>query len=270
MQTRALVIGGTNGIGYAMARRVAASSSSTSVTICGRTMPSNLPDNIEFQRLEASSMRQIKKFTDAFKKSLQERKLDILIMTQGVMTFEGRLETPEGIDRKMALDYYGRQLLVREMTPILEENAWVIFVLNGKESIPSHLNWNDLDMKNAYTVWGAAKQAAVMLDISVQHYAALQKAEGTGRRHYIHAYPGGGAAKVLGPLIAVTPDTCAEYLMIGIDKATAEGEKAGRFWSNIDNKGQLIENKTIWSKDQMETLASHTWKLIDAALNTKD
>ncbi|KAJ4169650.1 hypothetical protein NW754_005802 [Fusarium falciforme] len=102
MTTRALVVGGTSGIGYAMACRVAAEASTSIVTISGRTKPNNIPHaNINFRPLEATSMRQIKQYTDDFK--AQGQKLDLLIMTQGIMTTAGRTETPEGIDRKMAL-----------------------------------------------------------------------------------------------------------------------------------------------------------------------
>jgi NAD(P)-dependent dehydrogenase (short-subunit alcohol dehydrogenase family) len=42
MTIRALVVGGTNGIGYAMACRIAAQASST-VFISGRTKPQHIP-----------------------------------------------------------------------------------------------------------------------------------------------------------------------------------------------------------------------------------
>lgn len=35
-------------------------------------------------------------------------KLDILVLTQGIATTQGRTETEEGIDMKMALHYYSR------------------------------------------------------------------------------------------------------------------------------------------------------------------
>ena len=35
-------------------------------------------------------------------------KLDILVMTQGIATTQGRTETEEGIDMKLALHYYSR------------------------------------------------------------------------------------------------------------------------------------------------------------------
>ncbi|KAK2767200.1 NAD(P)-binding protein [Colletotrichum kahawae] len=104
MHTRALVVGGTGGIGYAIARQLAANASAT-VIISGRTQPHNIPQaNIEFRQLDASSMRLIKQYTDAHKSS-QGPNIDLLVLMQGILTTAGRTETPEGIDRKMALHY---------------------------------------------------------------------------------------------------------------------------------------------------------------------
>ncbi|KAK4223071.1 hypothetical protein QBC38DRAFT_488454 [Podospora fimiseda] len=285
MASRALVVGGTSGIGYAMACHIAATSPSTSVVISGRTRPDNMPHaNIEFQPIEATSMRQIKSFTDRFKQLTDEKyKLNLLIMTQGIMTMVGRTETPEGIDRKMALHYYGKQLLIRELMPALKEDAKVVIVYDSWSGNMNKLNWNDLDLKTHFSLSTAANHCQVMNDIMIQYYAAQQQAA-TARRHFIHAWPGGvnteglmrempwvlgATAKLLAPLITVTPAKCAEYLLNGINKVTpaSAGDKQGRlFWSCIDNRGRVLENKPVCTEEQMGKIADHTWKLIDAAL----
>ncbi|KAM5347293.1 hypothetical protein ACJ41O_010298 [Fusarium nematophilum] len=284
MAIRALVVGGTSGIGYAMACRVAAAASSSAVTISGRSTPQNIPHpNIDVRPLDASSMRQIKQYTDSFKSSLssQGQKLDLLIMTQGIMTTVGRTETPEGIDRKMALHYYGKQLLIRELLPALKEDARVIVVLDGLHGSPDKLLWEDLDLKTHFSLPKAADHCISMNDAMVQFHAAQQGA-GT-RRHFVHAYPGGvntglwrelpwylrplgrGILAVLG----VSPDTCAGNLLGGADECTATGEKEGRFWSNIDNKGKLAAGKAIWGEEQLKKVADHTWEVIDGALKVE-
>ncbi len=83
MAVRALVVGGTSGIGHAMACRIAAESSSSTVIISGRSKPQNMPHaNMEFRPLDATSMGQIKRYTDAFK-SAQGQKLDFLVYDSG-------------------------------------------------------------------------------------------------------------------------------------------------------------------------------------------
>ena len=285
MAIKALVVGGTSGIGYAMACRVAAAAATEanppSVIIAGRTKPENLPHpNMEFRRLDATSMREIKQYTDELKSAAPGQQLDMLIMTQGIFTVAGRTETPEGIDGKMALHYYGRQLFIRELLPALREDAKVITVLDAKLGSPDKLLWEDLDLKNNFSLGRAASHCITLNDAMVQYHAAQQRQLGVGRRHFVHAFPGGvntpGITRempwYLRPLVrlvvpfTVTPDTCAKYLLDGAVNCTAAGEKEGRFWSNIDNKGQLVKNKAIWSDEQMEKIADHTWGLIDKAL----
>ncbi|KAF5701961.1 NAD(P)-binding protein [Fusarium mundagurra] len=279
MALRTLVVGGTSGIGLALAHHVAAAPKAV-VTICGRTKPANLPSNIEFSPIEATSMRAIKQWADNFKDTLAGDQIGLLILSQGTSNFAGRDETNEGIDRKMALHYYGRQLIVRELTPVLTQDAKVLFILNGREGCPGHINWNDLDLKTSYSMSTAAQQCATLLDIMVQHYAAIQK--GDEKRHYAHVYPGGvltgltrawpwymrAGVKVVGPLIAVKPETCAQLLLGNLDMATGEREREGYFRSNVDSDGSAIKNKAVWSQSQRERLAEHTWRTIDSALNS--
>ncbi|KAH7210883.1 uncharacterized protein BKA55DRAFT_529068 [Fusarium redolens] len=279
MALRTLIVGGTSGIGLAMAHHIAAASPQALVTVCGRTKPANLLSNIQFSPIEATSMRGIKQWADSFKDTLAGCPIDLLVLSQGTSNFAGRDETNEGIDRKMALHYYSRQLIVRELTPVLKRDAKVLFILNGKEGSPAHINWNDLDLKTSYSMSTAAQQSATMLDIMVQHYAAVQ--QGSDRRHYAHVYPGGvltgltrawpwymrAGVKMVGPLIAVKPETCAQLLLDNLDKVTSAREKDGYFWSNINSDGSVIKDKTVWSQDQMKYLAEHTWRTIDTALS---
>ena len=289
MSVRALVVGGTNGIGYAVACRVAAAaasaggSSPSSIIISGRTKPEKLPhSNMEFRQLDASTMRSIKQYTDAFKSSAAGQQLDLLIMSQGIMTVAGRTETPEGIDRKMALHYYGRQLLIRELLPVLKEDAKVVIVLDGQTGNPDKLIWEDLDLKTHYNLSNAANHCLVMTDAMVQYYATQQQRSGTGKRHFVHAFPGivstnlaqelpwylRPALRLTGRLVGVSADTCAEYLLNGVTESSAVGEKEGRFWSNLNGKGQPVPNKLVWSEEKMEKIADHTWGIIDGALKS--
>ncbi|KAK1750473.1 hypothetical protein QBC47DRAFT_121519 [Echria macrotheca] len=285
MTIRALVVGGTSGIGYAMANRLAMSlGPASTVVISGRTKPAEMPHpNVEFRPLDASSMRTIKKYTDTFKAS--QPQLDYLIMSQGIMTTAGRTETAEGIDRKMAIHFYGKQLLLRELLPVLTDSARVIIVLDAWLGSPSKLIWDDLDLKTHYSLGKAADHCVSMTDAMVQYWARQQKraAEPGKTRHFVHAYPGGvntnllrdvvprplhGTVRVLGNVFLTSPDQCAERLLRGAEECAAEGGAKGRFWSNIDNKGRLFKNKAEapWSDDQIDTVAAHTWKIVDAGL----
>ncbi|KAH9988762.1 hypothetical protein F4779DRAFT_610788 [Xylariaceae sp. FL0662B] len=282
MATRALIVGGTGGIGYAMACRIAAESPSSTVIISGRTKPASIPHaNMEFRSLDASSMRLIKQYTDTYK-STDGRKLDTLVLTQGILSTAGRTETTEGIDRKMALHYYGRQLLIRELSPVLKEDAKVIIVLDGTRGNPAKLNWQDLDLKANYSLAAAGNHCISMTDAMIQAYASQEKSKNTSKRHYIHAFPGivrtnifeslpwglSAASRALSHLLGVAPETCARNLLTGVHDITAAGTKGDALWGCIDANGRLIQNKPVWSAAQVDRVEEHTWKTIDDALKT--
>ncbi|KAM0300603.1 hypothetical protein HYE67_005110 [Fusarium culmorum] len=277
MASKSLVVGGTGGIGYAIACRIAANTPSSTVIISGRNEPKNIPhSNMQFRALDASSMRAIKKYTDEVK-ATQDR-FGTLVLTQGILTTAGRTETSEGIDRKMALHYYGRQLLIRELMPALTEDAKVLIVLDSVRGGPDKLNWEDLDLKTNFTISSAAAHCLSMTDAMIQHYGTEQRAAGT-KRHFIHATPGvvntniasslpwylRGPASVAASLFGVSPDTCAEHMVKGIENAAASGEKAGTHYEFITEKGVVFE-KAAWNDEQVQKVNDHTWHIVDGAL----
>ncbi|KAJ3537716.1 hypothetical protein NM208_g6195 [Fusarium decemcellulare] len=280
MATKALVVGGTGGIGYAIACRVAANPAS-SVIVSGRTKPKDFPhNNMEFRALDASSMRSIKQYTDQFKLDKDNNpNLDLLVLSQGIFTTAGRTETPEKIDRKMALHYYGRQLLIRELLPVLKEDAKVLIVLDSTRGDPAKLNWEDLDLKTHFSLSNTATHCVTMTDAMIQAYSTQQKGQSGIRRHFIHAAPGivktdiydtlpwyqrvglRGLSNVLG----VSPETCAENLLKGTYESAASREKEDKFWSCIDGKGHAVPNKPTWTAEQIQLVVDHTWRIVDNA-----
>jgi NAD(P)-dependent dehydrogenase (short-subunit alcohol dehydrogenase family) len=69
--------------------------------------------------------------------------VDMLILSQGILTMAGRTPTTENIDNKMALHYYGRVLFVQELLPLLrssQNGGKVLFVLDSVRGNPSKIN----------------------------------------------------------------------------------------------------------------------------------
>ncbi|KAM0543969.1 hypothetical protein ACHAPJ_012064 [Fusarium lateritium] len=279
--SNALVVGGTSGIGYGIASRLASSANYqfAAITIVGRTKPQVMPPgNVSFRPIDATSMHSLKEFAQEYRNNNQNRSLDLLVMTQGIMSFAGRTETPEGIDKKMALHYYGRQLLIRELSPIMSQNAKVLIVLDSLNGSPSRLNWEDLDLKNNFSLASAANHCMTMNDVMVQQHALVQNEEAGSKRFFVHAYPGvvdtsttrnstwyfRSFAKVAAKLVGTSPEQCAERLLDGAYKSAEEGEKEAKFWSCIDNHGKTIQGKKIWSEEERKTIADHTWAVVDS------
>jgi len=50
-------------------------------------------------------------------------RLDFLVLTPGIASMQGRTETSEGLDQKLAVHYFGRVAVVQGLLPLLEKTA---------------------------------------------------------------------------------------------------------------------------------------------------
>jgi len=106
-----LVVGASSGIGLAVAKEIAPLVAK--LTLCSRSCPEDLvasikaknPDaEVVHEKLDVSLMHEVRKFTA----KPADTQFDWVVLTPGIMTFNGRNETVEGLDAKMATYYYGR------------------------------------------------------------------------------------------------------------------------------------------------------------------
>lgn len=115
----AIFVGGTAGIGAGMARAFARHRDGDAhIILVGRNRaaaeeiiasfpkPEGKEPKYEFVECDLTLMRNVRKTTAELKERLL--KVNFLVMSPGIMTFDGRTESDEGIDRKTALHYYAR------------------------------------------------------------------------------------------------------------------------------------------------------------------
>ena len=130
----AVFVGGTSGIGKATAQAFARHTRGNAhIILVGRNRAaaeaviSSFPKSEseeakhEFVECDVSLMRNVRKTTKELKERLP--RLNYLVMTQGMMTTQGRVETEEGIDRKMALHYYSRWRFTYECVSFFPRQA---------------------------------------------------------------------------------------------------------------------------------------------------
>ena len=109
---RLAVVGGTDGLGRAIARLAAARGAR--VLVVGRTFRDEGTPGISFLRADLSSMREAVRVGRELDASV-----DAVVLTTGIFAAKAREVTAEGIERDMAISYLSRFAIVRELAPRL-------------------------------------------------------------------------------------------------------------------------------------------------------
>ncbi|MFI6867681.1 SDR family NAD(P)-dependent oxidoreductase [Nocardia sp. NPDC050406] len=110
---RLVVIGGTNGLGRAMARQAA--DLGANVTVVGRTLREETSTRPEFVRADLSSMVEASRLG----RELPVESADVVVFSQGIFAAKTRQETAEGIERDMATSYLSRLAVLQGLAPRL-------------------------------------------------------------------------------------------------------------------------------------------------------
>jgi NAD(P)-dependent dehydrogenase (short-subunit alcohol dehydrogenase family) len=239
------------------------------VTIIGRNQSaadeilSQLGSNGNFIRADLSLMSEIRRITK------QINAVDVLVLSQGILTLTGRTPTKENIDDKSALNYYGRVLFVKELLPLLRSSPHggkVLFVLNSKRGNPSKINWNDMGLEKNYSLFAAFNHGLAFTDLVIQYLASQPE---NANVSFIHAYPGfvrtpisnglpfylrlpSKALNALGR--GISPEDCAEFMIHGM-LGTEKG------WRYIDEKGETVPNKEVSNEETLKKVWEHTCEI---------
>ncbi|KAJ7154044.1 NAD(P)-binding protein [Mycena filopes] len=196
----AIFVGGTSGIGQGMAEAFARQTKGNAhIVLVGRnraaaesilaTFPKPTTPGVshEFVECDISLMKNVHRVAGELRARLP--KVNFLVLTAGVLTLKGRDETEEGIDRKLAVHYYGRWRFIRELLLSVEsaqaagEDGKVMSVLAAGHG--SAIDLEDLGLKKTFSLGNAAAAAPTYNDIMVNDLAARYP-----KLTFIHSYPG--------------------------------------------------------------------------------
>jgi hypothetical protein len=167
------------------------------------------------------------------------------------MTWKGRDETAEGLDRKFVLHYYARMRFVKNLLPLLTAAAKdtdvkgnrlsrVVSVLDPHVAVrlggSGKLDYSDLSLKHTFTLNRCGAHASLMGDFFLEGLA--QKFPDTS---FVHAYPSGVNTGLLReyPIASVVASVIFRPFMLPIEES---GERhlfaatSGRFPSRSEGK----------------------------------
>jgi NAD(P)-dependent dehydrogenase (short-subunit alcohol dehydrogenase family) len=110
---RLVIIGGTDGLGRALANKAA--SRGAQVTVVGRTFRDAGVPGLSFVKADLSLMKEAARLG----KELPVESTDILVFTTGIIAAKSRELTAEGLERDMAISYLNRLVALRGLAPRL-------------------------------------------------------------------------------------------------------------------------------------------------------
>ncbi len=174
----AVFVGGTSGIGRAMAEALAAhTEGNANIVIVGRnrkaaqeilaSFPSSSAKREFIESDVTKSISGLSSVTAQIAATFPDG-IDFLVLTPGYAAMDGRIENEEGIDRKMAVNYYARWKFIYDLAPILREGGKVISVLGA--GYGGKIDVEDLGLKKpgAYSVSKVAMVTPTYTDLMMQ------------------------------------------------------------------------------------------------------
>jgi NAD(P)-dependent dehydrogenase (short-subunit alcohol dehydrogenase family) len=167
---KAAVVGGTDGLGRAIARVLAARGAD--VVVVGRTFRDEGTPRLAFERADLSRMSEARRIGEALPPDL-----DLVVLTTGILAAPARQESSEGLELDMAVSYLSRLALVRALAPRLTSPAARVFVM-GFPGTGQLGELGDLNAEKAYEsmkvhMSTVAGNEALVLD-SAKRYPALR------------------------------------------------------------------------------------------------
>jgi NAD(P)-dependent dehydrogenase (short-subunit alcohol dehydrogenase family) len=272
----ALFVGGTSGIGQATAQAFArATKGNAHIMICGRnkasaedtiaSFPQTSDSKYEFISCDVTLMKNVVTAAESIKSRVDT--VNYLVLSQGVLDFNGFTPTAEGIDRKFALRFYSRWKFVDELLPLLQnanrqgQEARIMSVLDPTSA--SALQENDLGLKKNYGFVSCATQSGTYNNIMVEEYSVRYPG-----LSFTHIFPGLVNTPLLGfhwslrlvapilGLFASSPQDCGEIMLSAL---VSPAYRQGGFY--LDNHAEpLPAKKRVTASDEGRKLFVEHYK----------
>ena len=244
---QAAVVGGTGGVGRTIARALA--SCGAKVTVVGQTFRDRDVAGLDFIHADLSSMKEAQRVA----KLLPAEKLDLLVLTTGVMAGPQREVTAEGIENDMAISYLSRLVILQEVAPRIGQGRPAgskrprIFIM-GYPGAGMEGTLGDLNADRAYNNWTVHRNTVVGNEVlvldGVERYPGVDiyglnpgfvrtniRAKMFGRRTFLKS-----VMETLTKPMTLTPEAYAERIVPLLVAPPLESRSGAMF----NNKAQAI------------------------------
>ena len=169
---RLAVIGGTDGLGRAIAKQAA--SRGANVTVVGRTFRDKGEERIDFIGCDLSLMSEAKRLGA----SLLDTKTDTFLFTTGIVPARKREVTSEGLERDMAVSFLSRAVALQHLVPRLDAAAPRRVFIMGFPGAGQAGKLGDLNADLSYSALTVHMNTVAGNEALVLHGAAAWRARG--------------------------------------------------------------------------------------------
>jgi NAD(P)-dependent dehydrogenase (short-subunit alcohol dehydrogenase family) len=177
----ALIVGGTSGIGQSIGFRIAHYSEKPVIVISGRNeqrgqttiealQKINKEGSYSFEKCDIASLDDSRALVDRLSKKYNA--FNLLIISSGGLSTKQRTLTVDGIDERLAINFFGRFHLINRMLPLLSaasekgEHVSVLSVLSAGEG--TIFEPDDIGLTENYSLLRAASQSSICNDLMAE------------------------------------------------------------------------------------------------------
>lgn len=194
----AIFVGATSGIGLGTLKAFAKHIPKPKAIIVGRSKSRFEPElaelkkinpngEFEFVQAEISLLSQVDEASNKIKSILESKKqkADLLYLSQGYISFDGRQDNADGLDNSFSLRYYGRIKFIQNLLPVISETGTITSILGGAQEADFDVDDMDLAKPGAYGVLSSTNHLGTMNTLS--HDVIAKE---NGGKTILHIFPG--------------------------------------------------------------------------------
>lgn len=212
---RAVLTGGSDGMGLVIAERLAAAGAEVVLPVRNRekgrraveTIRARVPDaRLELRDLDLSSLESVAALGTAL--TADGRPIHLLVNNAGVMTPPSRQTTADGFEVQWGTNHLGHVALIGRLAPLLRAGGARVVTQVSIAAQSGRIHWDDLDGEQRYDGQRAYAQSKIALGLFARELDRRSIRDGWGMRSVL-SHPGVAPTNLLAarPEIGRTADT---------------------------------------------------------------